>query len=114
VSTVVIIEYRVGYIFVIDIFSLSNGQVLKLKKLLLQLKKPPVFTVATSLLVLCCMCDSPRMGCARRVTAIYMWCEQATIEWSWHVVSIFICCHNVKLCALATQAFWLHYKILEG
>jgi len=28
------------------------------------------------------MCDSPRTGCAWRVTPIYRWREQATIEWS--------------------------------
>ena len=57
--------------------------------------------VATSPVALRCMCDSPRKGCARRITPINMWREQATIEWSWHVISIVACCHGVKLCALA-------------
>jgi len=60
--------------------------------------------VATSPLALPGMCDSPRMGCARRTTL--MWHEQAIIEWSSHVISIVACCHSMKLCALAAQAFW--------
>jgi len=38
-------------------------------------------------------------------------CEQLNVmtsvrgEWSWHVNSIVACCHSVKLCACATQAF---------
>jgi len=35
----------------------------------------------------------------------YMWCEQAIIEWSWHVSSIVACCHSAKLCAYAAQDF---------
>jgi len=38
---------------------------------------------------------------------IYMWHEQAIIEWSWHVISIVACFHSVKLGALAAHAFWL-------
>jgi len=34
-----------------------------------------------------------------------MWHEQAIIEWSWCVISIVACCHNVKLCTLAAQVF---------
>jgi len=77
-------------------------------------------------------CVSPRTGCERRITAIYMWHEQAIIEWSWWVISnnaceaseqlmvltngddksdlvisFVACCHSVKLCAFAAQAFWL-------
>ena len=62
-------------------------------------------TVATSRLALCWVCYSPRTGCARRTTPIYMWCEQAMTEWSWHVNSIVACCHSVKLCALAARDF---------
>ena len=37
---------------------------------------------------------------------IYMWHEQAIIEWSWHVNSIVACCHNsAKLCAYAARDF---------
>ena len=61
--------------------------------------------VATSRLALHWMCDSPRTGCARRITLIYMWCEQAIIEWSRRVIYIVACCHIVKLCAHATRAF---------
>jgi len=41
--------------------------------------------VATSPLVLHWMCDSPRTGCAQRTP--HMWCEQAILESSWHVIS---------------------------
>ena len=51
------------------------------------------------------MCDSPRTGCARRITPTYVWREQAIIEWSPLVISIVACCHSVKLCALAARAF---------
>jgi len=61
--------------------------------------------VATSPLALRWMYDSPRTGCARRITPIYMWRKQAIIEWSWHVISIVVCCHSVELCALAARAF---------
>jgi len=44
--------------------------------------------VATSQLALRWMCNSPRTGCARRTTPIYMWREQAIIEWSRWVISI--------------------------
>ena len=44
-------------------------------------------SVATSPLALRWMCDSPRTGCARRTTPIYIWHEQAIIEWSWRVIS---------------------------
>jgi len=39
-----------------------------------------VAIVATYRLTLCWMCDSSRTGCARRITPIYMWHEQAIIE----------------------------------
>jgi len=71
--------------------------------------------VATSLLALHWMCSSPQIGCARRITPIYMWREQAIIEWSRRVISINIaCCHSVKLCALATQAFRLQQNGAES
>jgi len=62
-------------------------------------------TVATSPLALRWMCDSPRTGCAWRTTPIYMWREQATIEWSWHVISIVTCYHSAKVCAHAARDF---------
>jgi len=43
--------------------------------------------VATSPLALRWMCDSPWTGCARRTTPIYMWREQALIQWSRWVMS---------------------------
>jgi len=61
--------------------------------------------VATSPLALRWMCASPRTGCARRITPICTWREQAIIEWSRRVISIVACCHNVKLCALSARAF---------
>ena len=36
---------------------------------------------------------------------IYMWREQAIIQWSRWVISIVVCYHSVKLCALAAQDF---------
>ena len=59
--------------------------------------------VATFPVALRWMCDSPRTGCARRTT-IYMWREQAIIEWSRRVISIVACCHSAKLCAHAAQS----------
>jgi len=62
-------------------------------------------TVAASLVALRWLCDSPRTGCAWRITPLYMWHEQAIIEWSWHVNSIAACCHSAKLCAYAARDF---------
>jgi len=47
-----------------------------------------------------------------------MWREQAITEWSWHVNSIFPCCHSAKLCAYAawdfrSQRFHLNNKEAE-
>jgi len=42
----------------------------------------PMRTVATSPVVLRWLCDSPRTGCAWRITTLCMWREQAIIEWS--------------------------------
>ena len=93
--------------------------------------------VATSRLALHWMCDSQWTGCVRRVTHIYLWRKQEIIEWCrWSdldelpliyaceaseqlillsngdeksdlVISIVACCHSVKLCTLAAQAFQL-------
>jgi len=52
------------------------------------------------------MHGSPRMECAWRTTPIYMWQEQAIIEWSRQVNSIVACCHSAKLCIHAARAFW--------
>jgi len=63
-------------------------------------------SVATILLALRWMCDSPRTGCARRTTIyIYMWRKQAIIEWSRRVNSIVACYHGAKLCAHTTRGF---------
>ena len=43
--------------------------------------------------------------CAKNNTHIYLWREQAIIEWLWHVISIVACRHSLKLCALAARAF---------
>jgi len=56
-------------------------------------------------LALCWMRGSPRTECGRRTTPIYMWREQATIEWSRRVISIVACCNSVKLYALPARAF---------
>jgi len=51
------------------------------------------------------MCDSPPTECARRIAPICQWREQATVEWPRRVISIVVCCHSVKLCALAAPVF---------
>jgi len=61
--------------------------------------------VATSPVVLRWLCDSPRTGCAWRITPLCMWREQAIIEWSRRVISIVACCHGAKLCAHAARDF---------
>jgi len=61
--------------------------------------------VATSLVVLRWLCDSPWTGCAWRITPLCMWREQAIIEWSRRVISIVACCHGAKLCAHAARNF---------
>jgi len=66
--------------------------------------------VAISQLALHWNCNSPRMGCVRRATHNYMRQEQAIIEWSCQVFSNVSCCHSLKLCALAAQAFRLQRK----
>ena len=50
-------------------------------------------------------CDSPRTGCARSITRMYKWHEQATKEWYQRVISIVACCHSANLCAHAARAF---------
>jgi len=66
----------------------------------------PNGTIATSPLALRWMHGSPRTEC------VYMWHEQATIQWSQCLMSIVACCHSVKLCAHAAQAFQLQqYKL---
>jgi len=42
-------------------------------------------------------------GMCVKITPIHIWRKQAIIQWSWHVISIVVCCHIVKLCALAAQ-----------
>ena len=65
-----------------------------------------IINFATSPLALRWICNSPRTGCARRITPLYTWREQAIIEWSWHVISVVACYHSVKLCAIVARAFW--------
>ena len=75
--------------------------------LALRLKASEFFleTVATSPLALNVQFTTNGM-CAKNNTHIYcMWRELAVIEWSRRVISIVACCHSVKLCALAAQAF---------
>ena len=61
--------------------------------------------VATSRLVLRCMCCSPRTGSVRRTTPIYTWHEQI-IEWSRYATprGLLPQC-EVLFCALAARAF---------
>jgi len=40
-------------------------------------------------------------GICAKNNNMYMWREQAIIEWSWHVNSIVAYCHSAKLCAHA-------------
>ena len=41
---------------------------------------------------------------------LYMWHEQAMIEWLRRMISIVACCHSVKLCAHAARDFrWQHH-----
>ena len=70
--------------------------------------------VATSLVALRLLFDSPQTGCARRGNTIWMWRKQAIIEWSRHVNSIVACCHSVKLCAYAAQAFAIATLDMNG
>ena len=70
--------------------------------------------VATSPLALRWMCDSSRTGCARRITPIFMWHKQTITEWSRRVNSIVVCCHSVKLCALAARAFRSQQYTVSG
>jgi len=61
--------------------------------------------VVTSPVVLRWLCDSPRTGCAWRITPLSMWRKQATIQWSRWVNSIVAFCHGVKLCTHAARDF---------
>ena len=65
--------------------------------------RPRYASVAISPLALRWMRGSPRTECAWRTTPIYMWREQAIIEWSRRVNSIVACCHGAKLCAHAAR-----------
>jgi len=62
-------------------------------------------TVATSPVMLRWLCDSPRMGCAWRITPLCMWREQAITEWSRRVISVVACCHRAKLCEHGARDF---------
>jgi len=65
------------YILLVS-FTLSHFH--KSSPILLQVLQP--FRLA-----LCWMCDSPRTRCAWRTAPIYVWHEQATIEWARRVIS---------------------------
>ena len=63
-------------------------------------------SVATSRVALRWTCDSPRTGCARKTTPIYIHVARTRIiEWSRQVISIVACRHSAKLCTLAARAF---------
>ena len=51
-------------------------------------------SVATSPLALRWVCDSLRTGCARITSPMYMWHEQAKIEWLRRMISVVACCHT--------------------
>ena len=51
---------------------------------------------AANPLALCWKCNSPRTGCAWRITPISVWHEQPIIEWLQRMISIVACCHSVK------------------
>jgi len=69
--------------------------------------------VATSPVALRWLCDSPRTGCAWRITPLCMWREQAIIEWSRRVISTVACCHGAKLCAHAARDFRWQHNVVE-
>jgi len=65
---------------------------------------------------LCCCCNlsvdvalnlwfTTNGMCAKNKIHIYMWHEQAKIEWLRRMIFIVACCHSVKLCALAARDF---------
>jgi len=61
--------------------------------------------VATSPMALRWLCDSPRTGCAWRITPLYMQREQAMIREIASMISIVACCRGAKLCAHAARDF---------
>ena len=61
------------------------------------LKDHCLSSVATSLLALRWMCDSPRTGCSPRITPIYIYIP---IEWSWWVTSNNACESGEQLIVL--------------
>jgi len=61
--------------------------------------------LAISQVVLRWLCDSPRTGCAWRITPLSLWREQAITAWSRRVISIVACCHGAKLWAHAALGF---------
>jgi len=71
-------------------------------------------TVATSTVVLRWLCDSPRTGCAWRITPLYMYREQAIVREIANMISIVACCHGAKLCAHTARDIKLlqQYKLL--
>jgi len=43
-------------------------------------------------------------GMPAKVTPLCTWPEQEIIEWAWRLIAIVVCCHSVKLSALAVRA----------
>jgi len=43
--------------------------------------------------------------CPKNNTHIYVWHEQAVIEWLRSMISVVACCHSMKLCTHAARAF---------
>jgi len=63
--------------------------------------------IATTPLELCWSARFTTNGMCAKNNTIYMWHEQAIIEWSRRVNSLVACCPSAKLCALAARAFRL-------
>ena len=55
--------------------------------------------------------QSTMNGMCTKNNTIYMWREQAIIEWSCQVNSTVACCHNAKLSAHAAWAFLITKKL---
>ena len=53
-------------------------------------------------------------GMCAKNNNLYMWHEQAIIEWSRRVISIAACCHGAKLCANAARDFRSQHNYPTG
>ena len=54
----------------------------------------------------CTLCNSSQIGCAQRIAPLCKWCKEPIIERPRCMNSIVTCYHSMKLCTLATPAFW--------